>query len=256
MMRTPRLYAPPPLTSGSEILPDPESTHYLRHVLRLADDHPVILFDGLGHEYDARIRTPSKGRTGLAVGTVRQQVERESGLKVWLYLSLARSTKMDWIIEKATELGVAGIQPVTTHRSAVPARQERQDARLRHWNALARSACAQCGRSWVPPCHPPLTWPAFLHLPTQPGARFVLTPDAPHGFGLGPIRGQSVHLLVGPEGGFEEKELGAVLDLGYEPVRLGPRILRSETAPLAALAVLQALWGDLNDPPTPRPEPA
>ncbi len=254
-MRIPRLYAPPPLVPGTEIVPDPESNHYLRHVLRLATDDWVILFDGIGHEHDARIHCGPKGGTRLAVGPPRDPIDRESKLRVWLYLSLTRGAKMDWIIEKATELGVAGIQPVLTRRSVMTSQLNYPDTRLRHWNALARSASAQCGRSWVPLCHPPVEWRTFLEKPAEPGPRFVLTPDAAQGFIQKSRPAPDVHLLVGPEGGFTEEELEAVRNLGYEPVRLGPRILRTETAPLVGLSVLQTLWGDLNSRPALRPAP-
>jgi 16S rRNA (uracil1498-N3)-methyltransferase len=254
-MRIPRLYASPPLVPGTEIVPDPESDHYLRHVLRLSADDRVILFDGVGHEHDAQIHSGPKGQTYFVVGAAREPVERESALRIWLYLSLTRGRKMDWVVEKATELGVAGIQPVITRRSVMAARLSRQDARLRHWNALVRSASAQCGRNWIPLCHPPIEWSTFLQRPTEPGFHFVLTPDATNGFFQKPSSIRDVHLLIGPEGGFEEEELEAVRNHGYEPVRLGPRILRTETAPLVGLAVLQALWGDLNNPLALRPTP-
>jgi len=226
----------------------PIQMHYLRHVLRLSPDHPLQVFDDTGREYQASISLLRTKNMRIRTGEPVVTPPRESPLHIWLYPALTRGVKMDWIIEKATELGVRGIRPVTTCRSPVRLPVEREQARIAHWNGIAQSATAQSGRTEIPVCTSPLSWGECLTLDTGNDARFMLCPDA--GASLDPRAPSSltIHLLVGPEGGFTQEEVNQAIEAGFVAMRLGPRTLRTETAPLVALSVLQALWGDLASP--------
>jgi 16S rRNA (uracil1498-N3)-methyltransferase len=219
--------------------------HYLRHVLRIPPDHPLQVFDDTGREYPASLLPLQMGGLRIRTGEPLLASSRESPLHIWLYPALTRRAKMDWIIEKATELGVWGIRPVRSDRSPVHLPPEREEARIAHWNGIAQSATAQSGRTHVPLCAPPLSWDECLALDTGKDARLILCPDAgsipdPH-----PPDSAGVHLLSGSEGGFTPDEIRQAHDAGFIAIRLGPRVLRTETAPLVALSVLQTLWGDL-----------
>jgi 16S rRNA (uracil1498-N3)-methyltransferase len=152
---------------------------------------------------------------------------------------------MDWVVQKATELGVAAIQPVLTQRSIVRLSSERQERREQHWQAVAVSACEQCGRNQVPPIQPTLSLADFLAQEAPPGLRLMLVPGADRRLADCPPVEARVSVAIGPEGGLTDLECSLLASRGYQAVRLGPRTLRTETAPLAALAVLQSLWGDL-----------
>jgi 16S rRNA (uracil1498-N3)-methyltransferase len=165
---------------------------------------------------------------------------------VTLVQAVSRGERMDWTLQKATELGVRRIQPVLAARSVVRLDEQQGERRLRHWQAVVASAREQCGRSVLPRIEVPLELPRYLERPGGEVRRLVLAPE-----GEGSIGGlagglTSVELLIGPEGGLDEAELAAAVRAGFEPMRLGPRVLRTETAGIAALAVLQALAGDLR----------
>ena len=164
-----------------------------------------------------------------------------------LVQAVSRGERMDWTLQKATELGVRRIQPVLSARSVVRLDEQQGERRLRHWQAVVASACEQCGRSVLPACEAPLELPRYLAGPrARRPAAGVEPRAAPGRSAASRSRRTSVELLIGPEGGLDEAELGAAVRAGFEPVRLGPRVLRTETAGIAALAVLQALAGDLR----------
>lgn len=226
--------------SGEVALPDALAHHALR-VLRLHDGAPLVLFDGQGGEVEARLVV--RGKHGFARLGERREVERESPLEVVLVQALATGDKMDWVVQKAVELGASAIQPVQAERSVLRLAGERADKRQAHWQQVAVAACEQCGRNRIPalrPLQPLLNWlAAHRH-----GLNYVLAPGGGAGFGAEPRPQGPVHLLVGPEGGWSEAELAAFDAAACRRVRLGPRVLRTETAGLAALAALQARWGD------------
>ncbi len=244
-MRLTRVHVPQPLAVVAEVaLPEAAAGHVAR-VLRLRPGDPLMLFDGSGADFNAEI-------TEVAGSRVRARIlERvdglpESPLAVTLVQAVSRGERMDWTLQKATELGVRRIQPVLSARSVVRLDEQQGERRLRHWQAVVASACEQCGRSVLPRVEAPLELPRYLARPYGDIRRLVLSPD-----GRGTIAGlagglTSVELLIGPEGGLDEAELAAALRAGFEAVRLGPRVLRTETAGIAALAVLQALAGDLG----------
>ena len=239
-----RFHFPGILPDGAEVaLPDALAHHALR-VLRLPPGSPLVLFDGRGDEVEAVLRVA--GKAAFAVLGERRAPRRESPLELVLVQALATGDKMDWIVQKAVELGVGAIQPLQASRSVLRLSGERADKRVAHWRQVAVAACEQCGRNCVPAVAPVLTLPAYLGA-SAGVQRCVLAPGAAAGLGSLPRPWGALHLLVGPEGGWEEAELAACRAAGCVAVGLGPRVLRTETAALAALAALQAWWGDFSD---------
>jgi 16S rRNA (uracil1498-N3)-methyltransferase len=241
----PRFYSPPPLPlSGSLDLP-PDAAHHASRVLRLRVGDAVEIFDGAGNECHGLITCLSGKR--VTVSEIAPTVNtRESPLHVLLAQSLTGSEKMDWIIQKSTELGVAEIQPLATERSVAKLTAERAANRLEHWQQVAISSCEQCGRNLLPVIHAPLGIMDWLQQSksTTDGKYILLPGGAASLHDQAKPQGKAV-LLIGAEGGFSQAESTAALHCGFVPIRLGARVLRTETAAIAGLAVLQALWGDL-----------
>jgi 16S rRNA (uracil1498-N3)-methyltransferase len=230
---------------GREIaLPDAAAHHALR-VLRLATGDAVTLFTGAGGEFAATLIRADK-RNAWVLLDAFSAVERESALGVTLVQGIPASDAMDSIVRRAVELGVAAVQPVLAARSARFPSDERGAKRLVHWRQIVVAACEQCGRNRVPPVRDVADLDAWLaaRAPGQPG--IVLDPAATIAIGAAPTPDASVDVLVGPEGGFTSAEVASAARAGLMPVRLGPRILRTETASLAALAAIHALWGDFR----------
>jgi 16S rRNA (uracil1498-N3)-methyltransferase len=222
------------------------SEEIARHfqVLRIGVDDHVTLFDGLGGEWDAVITGASNRRARVQLMAF-DPVERESPLQITLVQALATGDKMDFIVQKAIELGVSAIQPIATERTTLKLAGERAQKRTDHWQAIARAACEQCGRNRVPVVAEAVTLEAWLAGPMA-GRRLLLHPLAESSLvGLACIS-QPIALMVGPEGGFSEKEVALALTHGAMPVRFGPRVLRTETAGLGAIAALAAVHGDLR----------
>ncbi len=234
------------LGNGSEVRLQPDAAHHAVRVLRLNAGDPVVLFDGRGGEFEARITRIDRGEVSVKTGA-HMDIERESGLSIQLVQGLSSGDRMDITLQKAVELGVATIQPVATERSVVKLKDERAQRRMEHWQHLVVSACEQCGRNRVPEVLPLLDLPDWLAqlnaLVPDDEARLLLSPAATVPLKeLGPpVR---MMLLIGPEGGLSPAETQLAQSRGFRPVRLGPRILRTETAALAALSAIQALWGD------------
>jgi 16S rRNA (uracil1498-N3)-methyltransferase len=242
-----RFYFPAELPRQGVVELPAAAAHHALKVLRLAPGEPLILFDGTGGELQARLDI--RGRAAFAVDGVWQAVSRESALGVVLVQALASGDKMDWVIQKAVELGVAGVMPVQAERSVLKLGGERADKRIVHWQQVIVAACEQCGRNRLPFVTPIQTLAAYLGA-SRDVRRLIL---APGGERLAAVvaalkpesaPSASLHLLVGPEGGWSEAELAQAVRAGCQPVGFGPRILRTETAGLAALAALQAGWGD------------
>jgi len=241
-MRISRLYLPVPMETGAEIALDEERAHYLRTVLRLKRGFDLTVFNGEGGEFAARIVACHREEVSLTVGEYRP-VDRESWLGVHLGLGISRGERMDLAIQKAVELGVGAITPLFTERCVVQLDPERKAQRLEHWRRVVWAACEQSGRNRVPEMLEPRSLEAWL--PVAAGLKIFLDPHAASGLReLDPPVG-SVTLLSGPEGGFSDAERDAAVVAAFIPVRLGPRVLRTETAALAALAAIQTLWGDL-----------
>ena len=248
-MRSTRIYVDSGLRPGQELLLPPESSTHLLRVLRLRPGSALTLFNGRGGEHEARLAGPAAGsRARLQIGEHRA-IERESPLQLTLLQGIARGERMDLIVQKATELGVQRIVPVRCEFSVVRLDAAKLPLRLGHWRAVAIAACEQCGRNRLPQLDPPLDLAAACAAMSaaegEPaGIRLMLHPGAGESLAALAAGARSVALLVGPEGGLSEAEQRLALQSGFRACGLGPRVLRTETAPLAALAALQALAGD------------
>lgn len=242
----PRFYCPPPLpASGRFELPASAAHHALR-VLRLREGDPVELFDGVGQACRGLI-AEAGGKRVLVEQIVALDESRESPLHTLLAQAMCSSEKMDWIVQKATELGVTEIQPLDTERSVARLTPERTAKRLEHWRQVVISACEQCGRNRLPVVQAPMPLAHWLsQMQTAPEARLVLLPQGATALGDIAASDAGVSLLVGPEGGFSMAECDTILHAGFTPVRLGQRILRTETAAIAGLTAVQIRWGDFN----------
>ena len=246
-MRIPRGYHDGDLTPGAEIVLDETLANHLTRVLRLRAGDPVQLFDGRGREVRAVLAVLDRKRTTARVEADIAPVA-ESPLRLTLAQGICRGEKMDLVLQKATELGVHAILPLLTERTEVRLDAEREAKRMAHWRQVIASACEQCGRATLPRLDAPMALPNWLAaLRGVDGAgdiRLVLDPG-----GALDLReltpAESMTLAVGPEGGFSEAEVALMQRAGFGGLRLGPRILRTETAGLAAIAALQARFGDL-----------
>lgn len=244
-MRLTRVYVDIPLAVGARIaLPDGAAGHLLR-VLRAQVGDACVLFNGDGNDYDARIAAIGRREASVEILAVRE-VRNESPLRIVLVQGIARGEKMDWILQKATELGVAAVLPVSSERSEVRLDSSRADRRLAHWRSVVVSACEQSGRARLPQLMPPQ--PLATALPQLPPAslRLLLDPQAALSLAtLAPAPDAGIALAVGPEGGWSPRDRDCLHAAGFSGVRLGPRILRTETAGIAAIAALQLRFGDL-----------
>jgi 16S rRNA (uracil1498-N3)-methyltransferase len=244
-MRQTRCYVAGQLHAGDTLwLPEGASAH-LGRVLRARVGDAVTLFDGQGGEYDAQILTIDRRNVRVRIGA-HKCVERESPLRLTLLQSIARGEKMDLIVQKATELGVNVIVAMPAQRSVVRLEGEAHRKRAEHWRAIAVGACEQCGRNRIPAIEVVADLQAALAHSPQNDTRVLLEPDAQQALSQLVQRGTAMTLLIGPEGGFAPDELALAHEQRFTACRLGPRVLRAETAPLAALAVIQALAGDLQ----------
>ena len=242
-MRVTRLYVAVPLLVGARIaLPETAAGHLVR-VLRAQAGDACVLFNGDGHDYDARIVAAGKRDAEVEILAARA-IGNESPLRLVLLQALARGEKMDWILQKATELGVVAIVPVTSERSEVRLDGERADKRIAHWRSVVVSACEQSGRATVPAVAMPGSLAqAMADLPAT-ARRLLLDPQATQGMRKLDLAAGGIVLAIGPEGGWSARDLASLRGNGFEGLRLGPRVLRTETAGIAAIAALQACHGD------------
>lgn len=240
----PRFYCPPPLPLNGLFDLPPEAAHHAARVLRLREGNHVEIFDGMGNECHGAIAELS-GKRVVVGGITASNANRESPLQVVLAQAMSSSEKMDWIIQKATELGAAEIQPLDTGRSVARLPAERAAKRLEHWRQVAISACEQCGRNVLPEIHAPLDIMMWLQqMKALPAVKFILLPQGATSLHAQTKPPGRAVLLIGAEGGFTQAESDAALHCGFTPIRLGPRVLRTETAAVAGLTALQTLWGD------------
>ncbi|ROR34169.1 16S rRNA (uracil(1498)-N(3))-methyltransferase [Inmirania thermothiophila] len=243
-MRIPRIHCRDPLPEKGPVRLEPAAARRLRRVLRLADGAPLVLFDGGGAEHRARLARDAAG-ADIAVVEAVTQPRRESSLRLRIAQGVAKGERMDWIVQKAVELGVTTVQPLVTERTVVRLDGARARRRLEHWRAVAVAACEQCGRTRLPAVEPPRTFRDWIASADAP-LRLLLDPEAEEGLPRHPSSPAAVDLLVGPEGGLAPGERTAALAAGFRPVRLGPRVLRTETAAVVALALVQHRYGDLR----------
>jgi 16S rRNA (uracil1498-N3)-methyltransferase len=229
----------PPAPPPRPIALDARASAHVR-VLRLNAGDSITLFDGAGGEWQAQI--DAVGKRDVDVTLLRHDaIERESPLAITLVQALATGDKMDWIMQKATELGVHAIQPVQTQRATAKLNADRAEKRAEHWQGVAVAACEQCGRNRIPSIHRVMDFSDWLAAPFA-GSRLLLQPGAP---GLATMSAdQHTAIIIGPEGGFTEDEIHAAERAGAAAVSFGPRVMRTETAGLAMLAAMQAIAGD------------
>jgi len=245
-MRAIRIHLEHPLAVGQRLtLPEAASNH-LSRVLRLAVGDECLLFNGDGHDYAARLVSAQKRSSDVEI-LACTAVANESPLAITLAQGIARGEKMDLILQKATELGVACIVPIITERTEVKLEGERSDKKKQHWQGVIAAACEQSGRARLPSLDEPTTLARYAAAETA-NIKLVLDPEGE--LSLSDLQISStppqpnVALVIGPEGGLSERDLAALRAGGFRGVRIGPRILRTETAGLAAIAALQAMFGD------------
>ncbi|TXS90674.1 16S rRNA (uracil(1498)-N(3))-methyltransferase [Parahaliea maris] len=240
-MRIPRIHTEQALGEGLALALESGPANHVARVLRMGEGDALVLFNGDGLEYPATITHADKRAVELQLDAPREN-DLESPLAVELGIGISRGDRMDWVLQKATELGVSAVVPLFTERCEVKLKGERLEKKLLHWRQVIVSACEQCGRNRLPRLGAPIALEQWLG-DCSAERRFVLHHRAT------PATGReapaSVALAVGPEGGLSDQEIETCAAAGFEPLTLGPRVLRTETAPLAALAILQAQWGDM-----------
>ena len=248
-MRLTRLFIDGGLRPGATLALPVGAAQHIARVLRLQPGDELRLFNGDDGEYEARVGLISRNSVSVLVGA-RHEANRESPLQVTLLQGIARGEKMDLILQKSTELGVSTIRPLLSLRSNVRLSRDNMERKHEHWLGVIRSACEQCGRNRIPELLPALRVADALATLQQP-IRLLLEPDDDAkglrelASSVGGDAPAPVVLMVGPEGGFDPTEIATAHAAGFSSCRLGPRVLRTETAALAALAALQALGGDL-----------
>ena len=242
-MRNIRIYQDIPLAANQSIALDKAASNHLIKVLRLKNQQVFTLFNGTGSEYPATLEVSGKH----AVAHLQNQLTpiTESQLNIHLLQGISKGDRMDIAIQKSVELGVTRITPVFCNRTVVNLKGDRLEKKLQHWRAIAISACEQCGRNIVPEISTPINFNAAIHKDSD-SLNILLDPlsDTPV-HNLSPVENQ-LRILIGPEGGLTDEEIDLAISRGYMGIRLGPRILRTETAALAAITTAQALWGDFN----------
>ena len=242
-----RFFCPDINRAMSLIFLPPKASHHAQNVLRLKKDSEIIIFDGLGNQFKARIE--SLGKKLVKIHLIAPIDEnRESPLNITIVQALTRMDKMDFTIQKTVELGVSKIIPLFTEKSTIKLSDDKYKKKMEHWHNLACAACEQCGRSIVPSISKPINIKEWLnHLDNSNASKkvkLILDPIAKKNISSLHVS-QNIVLLVGPEAGFTEAEIAIAIDKGFFPVSLGPRILRAETAGIAAMSIIQSVWGDL-----------
>jgi len=243
-MRIPRIYTPQALAEGASLTISGQPAHHITHVLRLRIGAGLIVF-GQGREYHAILRDIRRSEATIDVGEPAGHTD-ESSINVSLLQGIARNDRMDFILQKSVELGVNRIQPLWMQRSQSRLQGERLEKRIRHWQGVITSACEQCGRCTLPDLMPPDEYARRLDNQAHDGLKLMLQPDSTVTLQDLEPPGGIIYLLVGPEGGLNPEEQTLANNAGFNGIRLGQRILRTETAALAALAGMQTLWGDFK----------
>jgi 16S rRNA (uracil1498-N3)-methyltransferase len=244
-MRIPRFYLPADYQAGLQIPLSKEQAHYALTVLRLKNGHQIEVFDGQGQRAFAQLYSQNRREAQVQLQQV-QSYSIESPLNTVLVQAISRGERMDYSLQKAVELGISAIQPVFTERCEVRLDEEKSGKRRQQWQALVISACEQSGRTVVPPVYPPLNLADWLEERSPTG--IILDPYGQTTLSqiTAPTPSQPWHILIGPEGGFSDDEVKLAQAHGLIPLRLGGRILRTETAAPVILAMVQSRWGDLN----------
>ena len=240
-MRNPRIYTPQPLPLQTEIVLEDSAANHIGRVLRMKTGEPLILFNGKRSAFQGKITAITKRQVTVVLETAIEG-NSESPLHIELGQVISRGERMDYAVQKATEMGITDITPLFSERCEVKLNAERQEKRIRHWQQVAISACEQCGRTKVPVIHQPSTVESWLKNRTTE-LNFVLHHRTARKL-AGYEQPASVSLLIGPEGGLTADEIEQAEQHNFNALSLGPRILRTETAPVAAASILHYLWGD------------
>lgn len=243
-MRKVRVFVDQKLDQGKELMLGQAYKRYLYHVLRLSRHDLLVLFDGHGGEYDATILNITKHNVIIRVDQYHP-INRVSSLKITLLQAISGSQKMDFTLQKATELGVDRIVPVITQYGSAHLYKQLYK-KLDHWRKIIISACEQCGQNAIPELAEPLKLDAEFGMIGNGATKIILHPESKCSLSKLSEPQDHIMILVGPEGGFSGAELSKAHDFGYQPINLGPRILRTETAALAAISGCQMLWGDMT----------
>ena len=243
-MRLTRVHVPDPLSPGRRHTIEGDAANHIARVLRLEPGAPLIVFDGRGGEYSARIESLRKTAVIIEVQE-RSPSSRESSLSLTLAQGVSRGERMDWVVQKATELGVTAIVPVLTERTVVKLDARQSERKLTHWQGIAVAACEQSGRDKLPDIVAPLALDEFLRGIDLQATRVLLSPTGTQRVSDLKAPERKIVVLIGPEGGLSETEQRSAIGAGFLAVRMGPRVLRTETAAVAALTLLQHQFGDL-----------
>ena len=241
-MRSYRVYSSRPLTIDEQCDLDDRASHHVARVLRVKTGDRLSVFNGDGNNYQGAVVSVTKHQVSVLIDSI-ELAETESSLNTCLALAVSKGDRFEWAIKKATELGVTSVVPILSQRVDVRLSPERWQKKQEHWQQIVISACEQSGRAVVPEVAAPTTLPQWLS-DVEADCKLVLDPEAtPNALNDQPT---SIALLIGPEGGLAPSELTLASKNGFSAIRLGPRVLRTETAPLVALSVLGARWGDIN----------
>lgn len=244
-MRIPRIYTDSPLSEGTHADLDENAAKHVGRVLRMQPGEDLKLFNGDGQDYPATITDAGKKRVEVLVGAPEVNFT-ESPLNITLGQTLSKGDRMDYAVQKAVEMGVTCIVPLTTERCEIKLKGDREDKRLRHWQSVAVSAAEQCGRARVPEILPIMSVAQWLEHSRNADLRLVLHHRTEQSL-ESMAKPSQVALMIGPEGGLTADEIAQAEQEGFLPVALGPRVLRTETAPVAAMALCQWLWGDIGN---------
>lgn len=244
-MRKPRIYINIPLANQGLFELDQRAFQHAVKVLRLREGDGIVLFDGSGQQFNASLSEVSKKHACVKTENA-EPIDVESTLNIHLALGISKGERMDFAIQKAVELGVTAITPLYTERCVVNLDNKRETKRLEHWRGVIISACEQCGRNRLPELHQPVDIQKNFSLLPDYELKLTLSPYAEQSLKQVSAPAKEVMIMVGPEGGLSEQEIKTAIENGFTAVRMGPRILRTETAALTALSIIQVLWGDMG----------
>ena len=242
-----RFYHSKQINIDETIVMDEFAAHHALKVMRLKNNDQLILFNGDGSDYTGHVTSISKRQVQVLVKS-KKNIESESNIRVILLQALTSNEKMDLIIQKTTELGISEIQPIVCERSIVKIKKEKIKKKLSHWRQVAIAACEQCGRAKIPKIHEPENIIKYLEriIESDKDTKIILSPEASKSLdNIAPNIKQDIKVLIGPEGDFTKQELDLSIQNGFSPIKIGPRILRTETAPISILSILQYKYGDI-----------
>ena len=242
-----RFYHSGQINIDETIVLDEFAAHHAQKVMRLKNNDQLILFNGDGSDYTGHVIIISKRQVQVSIKS-KKSIESESNIRVILLQALTSSEKMDLIIQKTTELGISEIQPIICARSVVKIKNEKIEKKLLHWRQVSIAACEQCGRAEIPTIYKPVNIIKYLEKISESDktTKIILSPEATKSLNNStPNIKQDIKVLIGPEGDFTKQELDFSIQKGFSPIKIGPRILRTETAPMCILSILQYKYGDI-----------